>query len=193
MPRSRSNRASLPASGRSSPALKSSSSSAKTSAGVPFRTSSPLFITSTLPAYSARLSMLCEIIKIVMPTSFRLRVSCIKLSRPIGSSPAMGSSMMRIEGSIASTPAIATLRFCPPESEKRLIFIKVVIDAHMLQRHPHPVYNLALGYAHLARAKGHVLFHCLFKQLIFRVLKHHPHRVAQLFFIGLFWSGNPRR
>ena len=39
-------------------------------------------------------------------------------SRPFGSRPAHGSSSTSVCGSIASTPAIATRRICPPESSK---------------------------------------------------------------------------
>ena len=39
-------------------------------------------------------------------------------SRPRGSNPAVGSSRIKTLGSIAMTPAMATRRFCPPESSK---------------------------------------------------------------------------
>ncbi len=42
------------------------------------------------------------------------------VSRPSGSSPAAGSSSTSSFGSIASTPAMATRRFCPPESSNGL-------------------------------------------------------------------------
>ncbi len=41
-------------------------------------------------------------------------------SRPFGSSPAAGSSMTMTSGFMASTPAKATRRCCPPESSKGL-------------------------------------------------------------------------
>ena len=37
---------------------------------------------------------------------------------PLGSSPATGSSNTKISGRETITPAIATLRFCPPERSK---------------------------------------------------------------------------
>lgn len=39
-------------------------------------------------------------------------------TRPFGSRPAVGSSRISTSGSMASTPAIATLRFCPPDNSK---------------------------------------------------------------------------
>ena len=60
-------------------------------------------------------SALCETMIIVIPSALSPVMSSRKASRPKGSSPAIGSSRMRYSGFTARTPAMATLRFSPPE------------------------------------------------------------------------------
>ena len=50
-----------------------------------------------------------------MPPRLSSVMSRKNASRPSGSSPAIGSSRIRYSGFVASTPAMATRRFSPPE------------------------------------------------------------------------------
>ena len=98
---------------------RSSSPRAKISRGVPSIATRPWFITITRPAREATSSIEWLTITIVVPASrCSARISPRISSRPRGSSPAQGSSSTSTCGSMASTPAIATRRICPPESSK---------------------------------------------------------------------------
>ena len=76
-------------------------------------------MTMTRSASAATSSIEWLTITIVAPDSrCRSLISPKISSRPRGSRPAQGSSSTSVCGSIAKTPAIATLRICPPESSK---------------------------------------------------------------------------
>ena len=45
---------------------------------------------------------------------------------------------------------------------------------------PHPAVDLLFIKPHVAGAEGNVLIHCLFKQLVLRILEHQPHLKAHL-------------
>ena len=52
--------------------------------------------------------------------------------------------------------------------------------AHHPGRFPHPAVDLLFIKPHVAGAEGNVLIHCLFKQLVLRILEHQPHLKAHL-------------
>ena len=76
----------------------------------------PSFIKIVLLVYSKISSKLWLTIIIVVPSFDKVsKRSNISLA-PWGSNPAVGSSKTKILGFIAIIPAIATLRFCPPDN-----------------------------------------------------------------------------
>ena len=105
--------------GTSSPASSSASAWANTSAGVPSMRIWADFKTKIRPAFRAISSMLwLTRITVVRRLRWKSRMLAIRFSRPAGSRPAVGSSSTSTSGSMASTPARAARRFCPPESSK---------------------------------------------------------------------------
>ena len=63
--------------------------------------------------------MLWETSTTVIPVfSLSAAISPRISSLPLGSSPAVGSSRISTSGSMARTPAMATLLFCPPDRSK---------------------------------------------------------------------------
>ena len=103
-----------------------------------------------------------------MPPRLSSVMSCKNASRPSGSSPAIGSSRMRYSGFVASTPAMATRRFSPPErpiggwswtfsNEKTTVSSALLFGG---------------AQAAVLQAEGHVLFHGRLKELALRVLEH---------------------
>ena len=116
-PSARRRSANFTASGTSNPQVSSVSLSANTSAGRSSNIFFPSSSTMIRSAYSARSSILCETSKTPIPCSRLIRRIRSNISRfPAASNPAAGSSNMIYSGCIASTPAIATRRFCPPDS-----------------------------------------------------------------------------
>ena len=78
----------------------------------------PSFMTMTRSALSAS-AMWWVMSTTVMPLSrFSRRTVSMTSRRPAGSSIAVASSSTMHSGSMAMTPAMATRRFCPPESAK---------------------------------------------------------------------------
>ena len=91
----------------------------KTSRGVPVITSSPRLITTSRVASVEMSSMLwLTMMTVSPPAACSSRIILRMLFRPAGSSPAVGSSRMSTRGCMASTPAMATRRICPPLSSK---------------------------------------------------------------------------
>ena len=99
--------------------------------------------------------------------------------RPTGSSMAVDSSNTMIFGRMASTPAMATRCFWPPES----------MDGDGSARSAMPTSRSASstrrrislgGHAHVFQAEGAVLFHDGRYDLIIRILKHHAAARAHL-------------
>ena len=54
----------------------------------------------------------------VLPFLLRFTIKSKMILLPKGSKPAVGSSKINTSGSIAIIPAIATLRFSPPDNSK---------------------------------------------------------------------------
>ena len=100
---------------------RSSSPWAKTSAGAPKANWRPSLSTSTWSDRRARSSMLCDTMATVRPPACSSSMRSRNSSRATGSRPATGSSSTRMRGSMASTPANATRRCCPPDSSKGLL------------------------------------------------------------------------
>ena len=96
------------------------------------------------------------------------------LSRPTGSSPAVGSS--RLHRNHARNRGSALL----PAGEVKGRFFKLLVrNADKARRPQNARANLVLRKAHVLGAKGDVLKDRLFKELILRVLEHQPHMKAQ--------------
>ena len=100
-------------SGRSSPLAASSSSSAKISRVGPSATTRPPLITMVR---SQRSSGQVEVVGRDDRVCSNEASSPMSRRRARGSRPLEGSSMTRMLGSMASTVAMATARFSPPES-----------------------------------------------------------------------------
>ena len=97
---------------------RSSASWRKTSPGTASKATRPWFKTIRRPQKRAASSMEWVTMTTVTPLSWMPWMSVKSSSRPAGSRPAAGSSSTSVPGFIASTPAMATRRFCPPESSK---------------------------------------------------------------------------
>ncbi|BAF58533.1 hypothetical protein PTH_0353 [Pelotomaculum thermopropionicum SI] len=108
-------RAILAAPGISRPSSSSSSAFANTFGAVPSRTTLPPDITMILSARAA--SSIKWVTRTTVTPSSRFSLQRVSMSsrRPAGSSMAPGSSRTRQEGRMASTPAMASRCFCPPE------------------------------------------------------------------------------
>ncbi|MPN42130.1 hypothetical protein SDC9_189686 [bioreactor metagenome] len=107
----------LVTSGTERPSATSSSARAKIWAVVSSMAISPPCNTSTRSAYFAISSIEWLTSTIVAPVCLWYSFTWLKIiSRPSGSRPAAGSSSTSTSGRMASTPAMAARRFCPPES-----------------------------------------------------------------------------
>ena len=80
-------------------------------------------------------------------------------------------------GSMAMTPAMATRRFCPPESSKGS-GRDLVAQAGKFRRPADPAVDLLLSQLHVPGSESDVLVDRLLKQLVLRVLKYQPHLKA---------------
>lgn len=68
--------------------------------------------------------------------------------------------------------------------EDRPILKRLVIDLHLPAGFLHARGDFLFGKAEIFRSKGDVRGDVLFKELVFRVLKHEPHLAAHLAFVG---------
>ena len=82
---------------------------------------------------------------------------------------------------MAITPAMATRRFCPPESSKGDLSQHVLASGRPSSAASRTrAVDLVVVQAHVFRAEGDVLIHRLLKELILRVLEHQPHLEAHV-------------
>ena len=102
--------------GRVRPARVTSSLFSKKPSGFPEYTSLPSLRTCMSSAHEYARSTSCVDITTVVPPRYSWSTSSIISLDICGSSPAVGSSRIRILGSIARAPAIATLLRCPNDS-----------------------------------------------------------------------------
>ena len=139
---------------------------------------------ATRPAWRATSSIECETMMIAQPVSPRRRSSSARMARrPRGSSPAIGSSSARYLGRMARMPASAARRFSPPEEGRTGILPQSAPGGRptSAERLVRAHKRLLLRKAEVFGPEGHVLFHRLLKELIFRVLEHEPDQRARAF------------
>ena len=142
--------------GRSNPRLISSGPAEKISSGVPSLTSSPLFHDKYPIGIRCFIDIMCDRYDRQVAFFFDLLIVEITSSRPSGSNMLVASSKMMISGRNATTPAIATRCFCPPDNRAGSLFAKSLIRT--FQVHPlHEPPFLHVGYPDSQDQKQHHL------------------------------------
>ena len=120
-----------------------------------------------------------------MSRSWLVKIGCdwnspsspISWRRACGSSPLVGSSITRMSGAIASTPAIATRFFSPPDSRYGGL-ARTCQAPTRSQRLVHPPFDVGFGQPLVARAERDVVVDRRHEELIVGVLEDQADRAA---------------